>query len=229
MPEFTQTHVRRVADAIQPPHPLSAPSPHAFNLSQYQGLFKWVSSSCLEGTNSPTQTTEGAPGDPGAFHSTGAQADPNQFLYLPLSPIPPRRARTDRSGLFLPLRPQDVCTTTIWSSSPTQAPPFLDSFWVSPDSPLLSSALSSVNQPSPLGCLLNTPPALTVPLLDAPQPTRRPGRTQSQPQVHLYTLSPPRSKPHCPLNPLRLSKQSPLWYLDHPPLSLSGLPWWLSW
>ena len=43
-PEFTQTHVHRVSDAIQPSHPLSSPSPPALNLSQYQGLFKWVSS-----------------------------------------------------------------------------------------------------------------------------------------------------------------------------------------
>ena len=42
--EFTQTHVHRVSDAIQPSHPLSSPSPPAFNLSQHQGLFKWVSS-----------------------------------------------------------------------------------------------------------------------------------------------------------------------------------------
>ena len=44
-PEFTQTHVHRVGDAIQPSHPLSSPSPPAFNLSQHQGLFQWVSSS----------------------------------------------------------------------------------------------------------------------------------------------------------------------------------------
>ena len=44
-PEFTQTHVHWVCDAIQPPHPLSSPSPPAFNLSHHQGLFKWVSSS----------------------------------------------------------------------------------------------------------------------------------------------------------------------------------------
>ena len=44
LPEFTQTHVYWVSDAIQPSHPLSSPSP-AFNLSQHQGLFKWVSSS----------------------------------------------------------------------------------------------------------------------------------------------------------------------------------------
>ena len=40
LPEFTQTHVHRVCDAIQPSHPLSSPSPSAFNLSQHQGLFK---------------------------------------------------------------------------------------------------------------------------------------------------------------------------------------------
>ena len=43
-PEFTQTHVHWVGDAIQPPHPLSSPSPPAFNPSQHQGLFQWVSS-----------------------------------------------------------------------------------------------------------------------------------------------------------------------------------------
>ena len=43
--EFTQTHVHWVGDAIQPSHPLSSPSPPAFNLSQHQGLFQWVSSS----------------------------------------------------------------------------------------------------------------------------------------------------------------------------------------
>ena len=43
VPEFTETHVHRIRDAIQPSHPLS-PTP-ALNLSQHQGLFKWVSSS----------------------------------------------------------------------------------------------------------------------------------------------------------------------------------------
>ena len=43
--EFTQTQVHWVGDAIQPSHPLSSPSPPALNLSQHQGLFKWVSSS----------------------------------------------------------------------------------------------------------------------------------------------------------------------------------------
>ena len=45
LPEFTQTHVRWVGDAIQPSHPPLSHSPPAFNLSQHQGLFKWVSSS----------------------------------------------------------------------------------------------------------------------------------------------------------------------------------------
>ena len=38
LPEFTQTHVHWVGDAIQPSHPLSSPSPPAFNLSQHPGL-----------------------------------------------------------------------------------------------------------------------------------------------------------------------------------------------
>ena len=41
-PKFTQTHVHRVGDAIQPSHPLSTPSPPAPNPSQHQGLFQWV-------------------------------------------------------------------------------------------------------------------------------------------------------------------------------------------
>ena len=41
----TQTHVHWVGDAIQPSHPLSSPSPPTSNLSQHQGLFRWVSSS----------------------------------------------------------------------------------------------------------------------------------------------------------------------------------------
>ena len=45
LPEFTQTHVHRVRDAIQPSHPLSSPSPPAPNLSHHQSLFQWVSSS----------------------------------------------------------------------------------------------------------------------------------------------------------------------------------------
>ena len=44
LPEFTQTHVHRVSDAIQPSHPLS-PSPPAPNPSQHQSLFQWVNSS----------------------------------------------------------------------------------------------------------------------------------------------------------------------------------------
>ena len=44
LPEFAQTHVHWVGNAIQPPHPLLSPSPPAFNLSQHQGLFQWVGS-----------------------------------------------------------------------------------------------------------------------------------------------------------------------------------------
>ena len=41
--ELAQTHDHHIGDAIHPSHPLSSPSPPAFNLSQHQGLFQWVS------------------------------------------------------------------------------------------------------------------------------------------------------------------------------------------
>ena len=44
LPEFTQTHIHWVSDAIQTSHLISPSSPSAFNLSQDQGLFQWVSS-----------------------------------------------------------------------------------------------------------------------------------------------------------------------------------------
>ena len=40
LPEFVQTHVHRVSDAVQPSHPLPSPSPPAFNLPQHQSLFQ---------------------------------------------------------------------------------------------------------------------------------------------------------------------------------------------
>ena len=40
LPEFTQTHIHQVGDAIQPSHPLSSPSPPAPNPSQHQSLFQ---------------------------------------------------------------------------------------------------------------------------------------------------------------------------------------------
>ena len=40
LPELTQTRAHQVGDDIQPFHPLSSPSPPAFNLSQHQGLFQ---------------------------------------------------------------------------------------------------------------------------------------------------------------------------------------------
>ena len=43
LPEISQSYVHQVSDAIQPSHPLSSPFSPAFNLSQHQGLFQWVS------------------------------------------------------------------------------------------------------------------------------------------------------------------------------------------
>ena len=48
LPEFTETHVHQVSDAIQPSHPLSSPSPLVPNPSQHQSLFQWVNSSTNE-------------------------------------------------------------------------------------------------------------------------------------------------------------------------------------
>ena len=45
LPEFTQTHVHQVGDAIQPSHPLSSPSPPARSPSQHQDRFQWINSS----------------------------------------------------------------------------------------------------------------------------------------------------------------------------------------
>ena len=45
LPEFTQTHVHQVRDAIYPSHPRSSPSPPAPNPSHHQSLFQWVNSS----------------------------------------------------------------------------------------------------------------------------------------------------------------------------------------
>ena len=44
LPEFTETHVHRVIDAIQPSPPLLSLSPPDFNISQYQGIFQWIRS-----------------------------------------------------------------------------------------------------------------------------------------------------------------------------------------
>ena len=44
LPEFTQTHIHRVSDAIQPSYPLSSPSPPALNPSQHESLFQWLNS-----------------------------------------------------------------------------------------------------------------------------------------------------------------------------------------
>ena len=58
LPEFVQTHVHWVGDAIQPSHPLPPFSPFAFSLSQHQGLFQWVSS-LYQVANLPKGTLKG--------------------------------------------------------------------------------------------------------------------------------------------------------------------------
>ena len=57
LPELVQTYAYQVGDTIQPSHPLLSPSLPAFNLSQHQGLFKWVSSSHQVATASTSVLT----------------------------------------------------------------------------------------------------------------------------------------------------------------------------
>ena len=59
LPEFTRTHLHWLSDAIRLSHPLLSPSPPAFNLSQHQGLFQWISSFTWDGQSirlSPSAT-----------------------------------------------------------------------------------------------------------------------------------------------------------------------------
>ena len=58
LPEFTPTHVHRVGGAIQPPHPLSSPSPPVPNPSQHLSLFQWVSSHLNDRTLPLVQASE---------------------------------------------------------------------------------------------------------------------------------------------------------------------------
>ena len=56
LPEFSQVHVHWTGDAIQPSHPLSPSSLSAFNVSQHQGLFQWVSFSHQMANGQSTET-----------------------------------------------------------------------------------------------------------------------------------------------------------------------------
>ena len=76
LPEPTQPHVQWVSDAIQQSHPPSSPSPPVFNLSQYQGLFKWVSSS-----NQVVKALEFQSSSTPQFKSINSSA--LSFLYIP--------------------------------------------------------------------------------------------------------------------------------------------------
>ena len=83
-PESTQTHVHWVGDAIPPSHSLSSPSPPALNLSQHQGLFKWVSSlpppqpPTKHSLSPPLPNRVELPVPPECLSSTGYDGAPSQ-------------------------------------------------------------------------------------------------------------------------------------------------------
>ena len=94
-PEFTQTHVHRVGDAIQPSHPLSSPSPPAPNPSQHQSLFQWVNS-----LHQVAKVLEFQ-----LYHSMQ-----KYFIYLPLVFCP-------SSPITISLTKQDFVAFTVYSVS----------------------------------------------------------------------------------------------------------------
>ena len=85
--ELAQTHVHRVNDAIQPSHPLSSPSPPAFNLSQHQGLFQGVSSSHQVAKVLEFQLQHAAAAAAKSLQSCPTLCDPIDGS-LPGSPVP---------------------------------------------------------------------------------------------------------------------------------------------
>ena len=93
LPEFTQTHVLSVSDAIQPSHPLSSPSPPAFNLSQHQ--FISVAQSCPTLCNPMNCSTPGLPVHHQLLeftqthiHQVGDAIQPSHPLSSPFPPAP---------------------------------------------------------------------------------------------------------------------------------------------
>ena len=81
LPKFAQTHVHGVGDAIQPSHPLSSPSPPAFNLSQ--GLFCHPLLRLGFPGGSEGKASAHNAGDPGSIPwSGGGNGNPLQYSYL---------------------------------------------------------------------------------------------------------------------------------------------------
>ena len=118
LPEFTQTHVHRVSDAIQPSHPLSSPSPPALNPSQHQSLFghlrscsiftsvqfSSVAQSCPTLSNPMNRSTPGLPVHhqlleftQAHVHRVGEAIQPSHPLS---SPSPPAFNPSQHQGLF---------------------------------------------------------------------------------------------------------------------------------
>ena len=127
LPGLTQTHIHRVSDAIQPSHPLWSPSPPAFNLSQHQGHFKWVSSLYkfqFSHSGSPTLWDPmecSMPGFP--VHHQFLEltqtyvhwvSDPIQWSHPLLSPSPPAVNLSGHQGLFQWVRSTHKVVKVLW-------------------------------------------------------------------------------------------------------------------
>ena len=103
LPELTQTHVHRVSGAIQPSHPLSSPSPPAFNLSQHQGLFPGTSLPKIEEEKKKGRATSIVLGL-FAPPSGRGRSNPMRLAGRLLRPLPTRTALRRRWGRSRPVR-----------------------------------------------------------------------------------------------------------------------------
>ena len=121
LPESTQTHVHWVGDAIQLSHPLSSPSPPALNLSQDQGLFKWVSSSHQVAKVLEFQLQHQSFCCSHAFRETNTQKDNADSGVQFITPAGPRQS------LLLAKDPDQHCENLLYPrctclNPPTQIP-----------------------------------------------------------------------------------------------------------
>ena len=83
LPELTQTEVHRVSDAIQPSHPLSPPSPPAFNLSQHHGLLFGQSKQGKQGQSQCAKSLDQGMGFPGGSEDKASACNAGDLGSIP--------------------------------------------------------------------------------------------------------------------------------------------------
>ena len=113
LPEFDQTHVHWVGDAIQPSHPLAPPFPLALNLSQHQDLFQWVGSSHQVASLGASALASVLPMNTQGWFPLGWTGLISLLMYLCNLAAPMRMLQV----LWLPETPQNNTTDGVFSLS----------------------------------------------------------------------------------------------------------------